>query len=93
MAEGYVYFASLDGLVKIGWSRSPTQRAHSLRAELLAVESGTRFDEGKLLRRFAVYQVRGEWFSASPEIMTYIQGLPSYSRLHPSPDMTEESHP
>lgn len=70
---GGVYFAERDGLIKIGWSATPTRRALSLGASLLAVHEGDMRTERTLHRVFADDREHGEWFRRSPALLTYIE--------------------
>lgn len=74
-AGPYVYFAERDGLVKIGWSGHPCQRALGLKASLLAVVPGSRQDERIMHERFAGDRVAGEWFRPSPALVEYVDAL------------------
>lgn len=76
-----VYFIRCCDAVKIGFASDVTERLAGLqvasphRLELLATVSGTRESEAGLHRRFSHLRVRGEWFSAVPELLRFIDGL------------------
>jgi hypothetical protein len=78
-AMGTVYFARVEGLIKIGWSSNVSKRMRELRADaLFHTFPGTRNDESAMHALFSAYLVKGrEWFRPAPELMSYIQGLQS----------------
>lgn len=79
--SGFVYFIAGSGAVKIGYSSKPNQRLQALQKStpnsltLLKAVPGTVADEKALHRRFATYQIRGEWFRHADELASYIRGL------------------
>ena len=83
--KSVVYCIEATGLavIKIGWTVNLGYRLRALRCaspvELKLVGSfeGSRSDEQGLHRRFAGDRVRpgGEWFRASSELLTFIEGL------------------
>lgn len=75
--DGFVYFALLGGLVKIGHSRKPERRARDLSAELLACFPGGRRDERRTHHEFAALRERGEWFRAEDPLLARIEELRS----------------
>lgn len=70
-----VYFAEKDGLIKIGYSASPAQRARGLHARLLAVMPGERRMERVMHGIFEDYRSHGEWFRAGVRLTTFIEAL------------------
>lgn len=72
-----VYFAERDGLIKIGASRRPAVRAAALRADLLAFLPGDARTEAALHLTFAHLRESGEWFRPAPELLAFIDRLPS----------------
>lgn len=72
---GTIYYLRSDGLIKIGFtSRWPLRmRGYSPGSILLAIHPGTRDDETKLKRRFAVHRTHGsEWLAQVPPVMEHI---------------------
>lgn len=73
--QGWVYIAVAGPYLKIGWSSDPERRLTELRSEspeevaLLGSFPGTRIDESELLQAFAPYRTRGEWFSATSDVL------------------------
>lgn len=81
MNDGYVYFIrpqGMDGPVKIGFSKRPSDRLHSLsgasplKLELAAVGAGCPSTEKMLHNRFADQRSHGEWFDCSDDIAELI---------------------
>lgn len=75
---GWVYFVrSIDrtGPIKIGWASDLWSRLESIARMnpeplgLLGAFPGTRADETALHRRFALARQRGEWFTATAELV------------------------
>ena len=66
----YVYFLRVGERIKIGVSRSPLSRLHTIleyatdRFTQAVIVRGNRSDENRLHRRFKNYQSRGEWYRA-----------------------------
>lgn len=71
----WVYFAERDGLVKIGFSRNPVQRAKGLSARLMAVMPGTLCMERRMHQLFAAYRVHGEWFRPGLDLVSFVEAL------------------
>ncbi len=78
--SGVVYFVmSGDERIKIGYSEVLEARLNTLSTmvpdfKLLGtIDSPTRALEKKLHRKFAESRKNGEWFEASPEILSYIK--------------------
>jgi hypothetical protein len=83
-AKGHVYLlAATTGDYKIGRSKNPPSRAKQIGVKMpFGVElihvihtDDMRKLESELHTRFAEKHVNGEWFSLSPEDVTYIKGL------------------
>lgn len=73
--ERSVYFAERGGLIKIGYSGTPSVRVAALHARLLASMPGDYAVERQTHARFAPFRIDGEWFSAAPELLAYIASL------------------
>jgi hypothetical protein len=75
-----IYFiqAGNNGPIKIGIAKNPSKRLSQLQVgateelRLLGVMNGTEQHENDIHHQFAVHRVRGEWFSPTPELLTYI---------------------
>lgn len=88
--RGFVYvMRGLDsGLLKIGWSASPTTRLRSIAAaaeavELIATVPGSEDDERATHRRFEAHRVdvRGrEWFRNEGGVAAWLAALPAEHR-------------
>lgn len=70
-----VYYAELDGLIKIGTTRQLAERMRQLRANLLAWEQGSTGHECRRHRQFAEYRIHGEWFAPGLHLLAHIIGL------------------
>lgn len=76
-----VYFAQAGDRIKIGWSRNVAARIAKLQTGnpepiiLLATRPGGRSLEQELHDRFAEARLTGEWFSSSPDLLTYVRSL------------------
>lgn len=79
--DGNVYFFEAGGLIKIGFSRRLKDRMKALQdalpyeGNLLHTIVGTERMEAYLHERFAADRVRGEWFTRSAELLSYIDRL------------------
>lgn len=79
--SGFVYFVRAGNDIKIGFSVTPKKRVHALQigcpinVELLAIIPGTIDIERELHRRFFGLHVRGEWFRADNDLLSYIQSV------------------
>lgn len=66
---GYVYFVRVGGQVKIGFTKTVSQRIRALQTscaeplEVLAILPGTTETEKFMHSRFGDYRTGGEWFS------------------------------
>ncbi len=75
---GWVYFMASRGLIKIGFSRSPQERAKQLAykgfkpIEIVGVMLSRCGLERELHFRFAHLRVQGEWFTPSDELRDFI---------------------
>lgn len=74
-AAGYIYFARLGDLVKVGFSKNPDERVHRLNALLLGVCKGNRELEAELHSEFSDLHERGEWFRADPRLLERMEAL------------------
>ena len=78
-----VYFIQgEDGSIKIGVSHTPKERIKSIQQAtpykltlLTTILNGGRKKEAELKERFHKYNMKGEWFEDSPEILGYINNL------------------
>jgi hypothetical protein len=76
--KGYVYFIRAGDRIKIGFSRTPNVRLKTLqtangdRLELLKVIPGSYDLESSLQAQFRQFRTIGDWFHASPELLSYI---------------------
>lgn len=79
--EGYVYFLSAGGYVKIGYSTTIHQRINQLQTgcpfklELVCVMPGTMKTEKMLHNKFNQYCYNNEWFEYSLEIREFIESM------------------
>ena len=81
--KGLLYIAvrDTDGAIKIGWTSDVMRRIAELRkegrspVELLACFPGDKPDELRLHARFIADRLDGEWHRASPELLSFIDGL------------------
>jgi len=79
--ESYIYFIQegLQGNIKIGISQNPNDRIKQLQTgsstplRTLLVKEGTQKDEEGLHKKFKKFQLKGEWFEPSEEILVYIE--------------------
>lgn len=89
----FLYLMERTGLLKIGISEDPTDRAHTLtlqsgeRVEVVhrveySTRDAARFAEARAHHRFAAHRTFGEWFTDTPEIREYV------ARLLPADDET-----
>jgi hypothetical protein len=90
-----VYFIQADKYVKIGTSTRLEERLKTIRrgegkkphdcdtsdAKLLGTISGRYAEEADLHKRFAKWRVAGEWFVASPQLLSEIGSLTGFARL------------
>lgn len=85
-AEGVVYYLRVGAYIKIGWTSDleKRMRAYSPDSILLATEPGTRKDEAKRHRMFAVHRTHGrEWYAMTPSVMHHVEQVASE---HGTPD-------
>jgi hypothetical protein len=84
----YFCYNRTDGLLKIGYTRTTAGATQDfvsksignrLRADfgrdlwLLGIIDGARSEEKELHRRFAEERIRGEWFTPTPRICTFLE--------------------
>jgi hypothetical protein len=68
-----------SGNIKIGFSTNPDKRksnlqtAHYEELEFIGIMSGTLEDEARIHEMFAEFNIRGEWFKATPKILEYVE--------------------
>jgi hypothetical protein len=75
VTDGDIYFVRLNGLVKVGWSRTVYARlqAYGPDVEVLCIYPGTRNDETCLHRQLTPVRARGrEWYEDGPIIQTFV---------------------
>lgn len=90
-----IYFVrdTLSGLIKIGYSANPWLRLCKMqsdcpgRLELLATAPGSQLDERALHGRLVEARTRGEWFRATPPVLSEVAAATPFSRAAlPRPD-------
>lgn len=84
--DGTVYYLRVGAYIKIGWTSDLTKRMKSYSPDsvLLATEPGTRKDEQRRHRMFAVHRTHGrEWYAMVPSLTHHIQQV---TDAHGSPD-------
>ena len=93
-----VYFIQCGDWIKIGVTTNLCARMEALASsnphqlQLLGHMPGTHKLERELHRKFAGHRLRYEWFSASPEILAYVQAFTSKAepqRRERKPDSDE----
>lgn len=78
---GYIYAIRGGDFIKIGYSRQPMRRLHSLgtgspdRLDLIGFVPGTKIDEAAIHQRLAPHCHRAEWFRAEGAVLDFIKGL------------------
>lgn len=81
----YVICCPLNGLIKIGFSKMPTQRLKNLQnmspvpLVLVKLLTGTQSDEAAIHKRFNKYKHHSEWFFPTDEILQFIESEGSES--------------
>jgi hypothetical protein len=76
---GYIYFVAQRDAVKIGFSVYPDKRigniqtANSEPLEVLGYYRGEQEEEKRLHVQFAHLKIKGEWFRATPELMSLVK--------------------
>jgi hypothetical protein len=76
-----VYFVTDGSAIKIGFSVDATQRLPNLQTatprdlRLIASFPGSEDDEASLHAHFCHLKIRGEWFTADEELLTFIADL------------------
>jgi hypothetical protein len=79
--RGTIYFAELDGRIKIGFSNNVDKRIAALRIihssdmELIETMDGTFHLERAIHRYLAAHSAGREWFVACPDVYRTIAGL------------------
>lgn len=79
--QGYVYFAKSGDAVKIGFSTNPKDRLHSIQtgcaapAKMVKLIRGTHSTERQFHRRFAEYNLKGEWFDLRGRLAKYLENF------------------
>lgn len=69
---GYVYFAKVGDLVKIGFTRDLHTRMRTLQGRMLTYAPGTMEDERDMHARFRECHERGEYFRPVGALATYL---------------------
>jgi hypothetical protein len=78
LREEVIYYVQVGGHIKIGWTSQLEQRMRNYppNTVLLAVHPGSRSDERKLHRRFAVHRSHGqEWYPLVPVVLDHIKRM------------------
>ncbi len=81
LPKGFTYFVRDGDMIKIGSSMRPEDRISGLQTasaralEVLAIVSMEVADEFETHQLFAHLRVRGEWFRAESELLSYISTL------------------
>lgn len=92
--DGHIYFVRLNGLIKVGWSRSVNGRIRDYGpdVEVLAVYPATRRDETNLHQQLTPARARGrEWYEDGPIVAAFVaeavkqHGPPVWSDLWSKP--------
>lgn len=91
--RSYVYFlqAGEGGPIKIGVATNPMTRARELQTgnheqlTLLAWSPGDQANEHALHQRFAHIRLRGEWFRADQQLLSFIAGIQWSRRCRKEP--------
>lgn len=76
--DGHIYVVRLNGLIKVGWSRTVGDRlrAYGPDVEILCVFPGTRHDETNLHRQFTPARARGrEWYEDGPILGDFVRAM------------------
>lgn len=74
-----------SGIIKIGISHNPRQRADILSyiekapIEIIGVACGTMQHESMLHEKFAASRIRGEWFHPTPDVLEFANSLHKYN--------------
>ena len=69
---GFVYFARLGDLIKVGYSTHPKRRAGELSAELIGCVPGTPETEAALHSSIRDFRVRNEWYRGDAELLAIV---------------------
>jgi hypothetical protein len=95
VTDGTIYYVKVGGShIKIGWTSDLTRRMteYPPNTELLAAHPGTRAEERKMHKRFAVHRSHGrEWYPLVPVILDHIKrvvaehGVPDVTRFGAKP--------
>jgi hypothetical protein len=76
---GFVYFMESGGFIKIGWALDPLFRLKTISAmspvpvKIVGMFEGDLKVEKAVHEKFSEYRHHGEWFSKSPEIVSFIE--------------------
>lgn len=74
--DGSIYYVQVGAHIKLGWTSDLTgrMRQYPPNSVLLAVEPGTRADETRLHKKFAVWRSHGrEWYPLVPVLLDHIK--------------------
>jgi DNA-binding XRE family transcriptional regulator len=86
-----------DGPVKIGYAADPWRRLQKMQSDnrdalrVLALVGGDKGTEAELHARFAAARVRGEWFSRTAALLSFIAGNAAGPR--PMRKVEAKAHP
>ena len=79
---GMVYFIQFGDRIKIGYTTDLAQRMTAVpHDKILALIAGTMTDERRCHEKFAHLRLTGEWFSAGPDLLKFIDKLPVHESL------------
>lgn len=73
--QAVVYYARLNGHIKIGTTKHLAQRMSTLKADLLAYEPGTYDIEAERHREYDIARSHLEFFHPAPELIQWIRLL------------------
>ncbi len=75
--EQIVYIIEREGLIKVGYTRSPLERYKSLRPEVVHAQlRGRPQDERGIHRMLAAHRVEGEWFRKEGLVLKMLKLCP-----------------
>lgn len=83
--DGQIYYVRLNGLIKVGWTRTITDRlrAYGPNVEVLCHYSATLNDETDLHRQLVPFRAKGrEWYHDCPALRDFVEAA---VKLHGPP--------